>query len=281
VRPDWGSTSFLPGQYTVLGLGNWEPRVDGVDTEELSEEDQRKLLKRAYSFSCPMLDDAGHLVPPTYGEHLEFYVVLVRHGEEHPPGLTPRMFHLAPGDRLFMGRKVTGHYTLDGVSPDDNVVFVATGTGEAPHNAMVAELLSMAHRGRLIAVTCVRYRRDLGYEATYRELERRYSNLRYLTLTTREPENLEPSLHQYVGRRYLQDFFASVDFERTSGLSLDPAHTYVFLCGNPHMIGAPLRGQTGPQRYPNPRGMVEVLEARGFTADESDKPGNIRFEKYW
>ena len=127
VHPDWGTTSFLPGQYSVLGLGNWEPRVEGVDEEHLGEAQFRKVLKRAYSFSCPMLDDAGHLVPPTYGEFIEFYIVLVRHGEEHPPGLTPRLFALEVGDRIFMGQKVTGHYTLEHVAEEENVVLVATG----------------------------------------------------------------------------------------------------------------------------------------------------------
>ena len=72
VRPDWGTTSFLPGQYTVLGLGNWEPRVGNVDEETLTWAERRKMLKRAYSIACPMLDDGGHLVPPTYGDFLEF-----------------------------------------------------------------------------------------------------------------------------------------------------------------------------------------------------------------
>ena len=30
VRPDRGIPHFLAGQYTVLGLGDWEPRVEGV-----------------------------------------------------------------------------------------------------------------------------------------------------------------------------------------------------------------------------------------------------------
>ena len=30
ICPDWKETHFSPGQYTVLGLGYWEPRVAGV-----------------------------------------------------------------------------------------------------------------------------------------------------------------------------------------------------------------------------------------------------------
>jgi ferredoxin--NADP+ reductase len=208
-------------------------------------------------------------------------VVLVRQGEEHPPGLTPRLFALEPGNRLFVGPKATGHYTLDGVRPDDNVVLVATGTGEAPHNAMVAHLLSMGHRGQIVTVTCVRQRRDFGYAAIHRQLERIHANYRYLTITTREPENLDDSHPNFVGKRYLQEYFESGDFERDSGVRLDPSRTHIFLCGNPDMIGAARRDAHGVLGFPNPVGMIEILSRRGFHPDEKSHPGNIHYEKYW
>jgi ferredoxin--NADP+ reductase len=281
VQPDWGATSFAPGQYSVLGLGNWERRVEGCQEEESSDEEQSKLLKRAYSFSCPMLSSDGRLLPPEACDFLEFYIVLIRRGEERPPGLTPRLFGLEEGDRLFVGPKVTGHYTLKGVQGDNDVVFIATGTGEAPHNAMVAHLLAAGHRGRLVAVTCARRTRDLAYLETHRALEQKFGNYRYLTLTTREPENLDVSHTQFVGKRYLQEYLESGDLERDGGASLDPRNTHVFLCGNPAMIGAPLRGPRGTKTFPTPKGMVEILVARGFHPDEPGKPGNIHFEKYW
>lgn len=281
VKPDGQSPGFLPGQYTVLGLGYWEPRVAGTDPEELSDEQRRKLVRRAYSFSCSLLDDAGHLIAPERCDHLEFYITLIRHAEEHPPGLTPRLFGLSPGSRLFVGPKTTGHYTLESVQPDDDVVFIATGTGEAPHNAMVAHLLDVKHRGRLVSVTCARLRHDLGYVEQQRELERQYPTYRYLTLTTREAENLDPRIPGYVGKRYLQDYFASGNFAEEAEIDLDPARTHVFLCGNPRMIGAPRPESEGASRYPSPQGMVETLEAMGFKADQRDVPGNVHYEKYW
>jgi ferredoxin--NADP+ reductase len=281
IRPDGGPARFEPGQYCVLGLGNWEPRVPGCQEERLDAVALRKVLKRPYSFSCPLLDDQGRLLPPRRCDFLEFYITLVRRGSTRPPGLTPRLFALRVGDRLWVGPKVTGHYTLAAVRPSDNVVFVATGTGEAPHNAMVAHLLDAGHQGRLVCVTCVRWKRDLGYLDQHRELQRRYANYRYLTLTTREPENVDPTAAGYVGKRYVQEYFASGEFTRDSQLPLQPDHTHVYLCGNPAMIGAPLRDKTGVRRYPQPRGMVEVLEGLGFRADEPHAPGNIHFEKYW
>ncbi len=281
VCPDDGTTGFAPGQYSVMGLGNWEPRVPGCEEEHLEEKNVRRLLKRAYSFSCSMLDESGQLHRPADFPYFEFYVVLVRHGETHPPGLTPRLFGLGAGDRLFVGPKATGHYTLDNVQPDDDVILVATGTGEAPHNAMVAHLLSTGHRGRIVSVTCVRQKRDLGYVEIHRQLERAHANYRYFTLTTREPENLDPSRRDYLGKRYLQEYFESGEFEHDSGVQLDPQRTRIFLCGNPAMIGAPKHDANGSPCFPTPMGMIEILSRRGFRPDEKSQPGNIHYEKYW
>ncbi len=280
VVPDAGPCHFSPGQYTTLGLGYWEPRISNVQPEEIDEAHQRKVVRRAYSFSSPILDEEGELIRPDSCGFVEFYVVLIRAGEERPPGLTPRLFALSRGNRLHLGEKVTGHYTLDRVRPNDNVIFVATGTGEAPHNAMLAELLAEHHRGRIVTVTCVRKRHDLGYLDVYRQLERRYENFQYLPLTTREPENLDPTLPNYKPKQRLQGYFDSGAFEEDAQLELDPETCSVFLCGNPAMIGAPSRGPHGTNP-PSPEGMVHLLQQRGFTIDEPGQPGNIHFEKYW
>ncbi len=281
AKADGHAPGFLPGQYTVLGLGNWESRVVGTDPESLTDAQEHKLVRRAYSFSCSMLSDQGELIAPERCDYLEFYITLIRHADEKPPGLTPRLFGLSAGDRLFLGQKTTGHYTLEAVEPEDDVVFVATGTGEAPHNAMVAHLLDVGHQGRLISVTCARLNHDLGYLDVHRALERKFSQYRYLTLTTREVENLDPNIPGYVGKRYLQDYIETGNMSEDANFELDPARTHVFLCGNPRMIGAPRPDSEGASRYPNPRGLVEVLEGMGFSADDRDRRGNIHFEKYW
>ncbi|MBX7165124.1 MAG: ferredoxin--NADP reductase [Pirellulales bacterium] len=285
VRPDAPLGNFHAGQYTSLGLGHWEPRAPGTQPEELSEEQYRKVVKRAYSISCPILDETGGIVRVDEGPELEFYITLVRSTDKDPPALTPRLFLLDVGSRLWIGRKVTGHYTLAPVKPDDDVIFIATGTGEAPHNAMLAELLARGHRGRLVSIVCVRTRADLGYVDTHRRLEERFDQYQFLSLTTREPENLDPSVPHYVGKIYLQDYVAKGQFERETGLKLDPARTHVFLCGNPSMIGLPQKvtgaGGEAELKYPATRGMVEVLAERGFVLDSRGVVGQIHYEEYW
>src|SRR5437588_530341 len=91
VRPDFPLPPHKPGQYTVLGLGYWEPRFPGCQEEALAPGEEKKLARRSYSISCPILDGDALLAPGA--DWLEFYVVLVRASDRpHPPALTPRLF---------------------------------------------------------------------------------------------------------------------------------------------------------------------------------------------
>ncbi len=78
IRPDGGVAAFKPGQYVALGLGYWEPRIQPSQAEEMDAAKLKKLVRRAYSISCPMLDEVGQLAPCGSLDYLEFYVVLVR-----------------------------------------------------------------------------------------------------------------------------------------------------------------------------------------------------------
>ncbi len=278
VRPDFPRPPHKPGQYGVIGLGYWEPRFPGCQDEHLGPGDETKLARRSYSISSSMLDRRGELIDMSQTDWLEYYVVLVRQtGKPEGRALTPRLFMVREGDRLFLGPKITGVYTLDPVGPEDTVIFLATGTGEAPHNYMLWELLRRGHRGRLLSVCCVRLRKDLGYFATHEELMRRFPQYTYLSLTTREPDTIGH-------KKYIQDLIMSGDLEERLGRKLDPARTHVFLCGNPSMIGVPEKDRaTGQRVYPQPMGVIEILEKRGFQVDhpQAKVKGNIHFEEYW
>jgi ferredoxin--NADP+ reductase len=275
VQPDRGLPVHEPGQFATLGLGYWEPRAEGCQEEHLKPGQESKLVRRAYSISHPILDTQGQLVgdrPPW----LEFYVVLVRHSEKaEAPALTPRLFSLVPGSRLFMGDKITGHYTLEQVKQGDTILFLSTGTGEAPHNYMLWELLRRGHTGRMLSACCVRFRQDLAYLAVHEQLMKRYPNYTYLSLTTREADTIQQKV-------YIQDLISSGELESRLGQTLDPDHTHVFLCGNPKMIGVKVLDRTtNGLVYPKPLGVIELLEKRGFQADQAKTKGNIHFEEYW
>ncbi len=283
VKPDFPRPAHKPGQYCSLGLGNWEARTEGCQIETLPEADRSKVVRRAYSISCSILAGDPDSPPPrklvdvAATDYLEFYIVLVRENADgRVPALTPRLFNLAVGDRLNIGEKITGMYTLDVVKPTDNVIFFGTGTGEAPHNYMAWDLLHRGHAGKILSASCVRYSRDLGYLDTHHILMNQFPNYKYLPLTTREAT--------VTKKVYIQDVIAGGDLEEQLGAPLDPACTHVFLCGNPKMIGVPARDKlTNERTYPVPTGVIEILESRGFKADISAVKfkGNVHFEEYW
>ncbi len=275
VKHDEPLEPYKGGQYTTLGLGYWEPRADNAAEDFASDPELRyKMARRSYSVSSSIIDDQGNLLP-AHPEEVEFYVVQVR-PDAGPdlPALTPRIFTRKLGDRIYMGRKFTGRYTLDGVAPTDNVVFLSTGTGEAPQNAMVAELLRNGHQGKILSVVCVRLRSDLAYLEQQEPVQAMYPNYQYLVLTTREPENL-------ANKRYIQDLLLDGTIEEALGQPLDPSRTHVFLCGNPAMIGLPEWDEEGNMTFPAEVGVCQILSERGFTIDHHRERGNVHYEEYW
>ena len=275
VKPDHGSVSHLPGQYASLGLGYWEERIDDAVDPDLDAKFD-KLIRRSYSISSRMFDEHGYLAGEWGVEELEFYIVLVPPTPDNVPGLTPRLALMKPGDRIYLGPKVAGRYTLAPVTdPHNTVLFFSTGTGEAPHNAMVTELLRKGHQGPILSAVSVRQWADLGYIDKHRELESRYPNYRYVPLPTREAD---------VPKRYIQDLVAGDVFDLEYGIKLDPSNTHVFMCGNPAMIGLPVENDAADSdtvTYPEVTGVVELLAKRGFTLDHRNERGNVHYEEYW
>ncbi|MEM6690209.1 MAG: ferredoxin--NADP reductase [Planctomycetota bacterium] len=289
VKRDEGFTPFEPGQYATLGLGYFESRLAGCQFESIDDARTTRMIRRAYSISCPIVESPsapidGLVSANEFGEstgEYEFYVALIREAESisaRPPAFTPRLFALEVGDRLQFGKRINGHYDGKGIEPGDTVLMVGSGTGEAPNNAIIAELLSQGHHGPIVHVTTVRHFVDLAYQKQHEWLMRVATNYHYLPLTTREPINLDSDADGYVGKRYIQDLFQSGELSRISGVGFSPETTHVFLCGNPSMIGLVPRGGE-PLRTP---GMIQILMANGFT-DRSHYtgPGRIRYEKYW
>lgn len=272
VKPDHGSVSHLPGQYASLGLGYWEDRVDDAMESNIDER-WDKLVRRSYSISHRIFDEHGYLADEGGAGELEFYIVLVPPTPDNVPGLTPRLALKKPGDRIYLGPKVAGRYTLAPVTdPADTVIFLSTGTGEAPQNAMVTELLRKGHHGPIVSAVSVRQWADLGYLDKHRQLEQRYANYHYFPQPTREAD---------IPKRYLQDLIRDDVFAAEYGVELDPSRTHVFLCGNPSMIGLPEDGEHGEPIYPETVGVVQLLAERGFTLDHRKERGNVHYEEYW
>ena len=271
IKPDTQLPPFKAGQFATIGLGSWEERVPGAQNELSVKENF--LGRRAYSVSTPIFSEDGNIVDPSDLPFIELYITLVIDGkdEDHAPYLTPRLFNLKVGDRVSIVPKIAGHYVLEDIKPEDNIIFLATGTGQAPHNAMVCELLRQGHQGKMIIVECNRTADMFGYSGQLKSLDEKFSNVHYKQLMTREgdqPMRIQP---------YLEKGLLEEEFD----LKIDRKNTKVFLCGNPDMIGIPKFEGDYPT-FEKQGGVVEYLVNKySMKIHHGHSPGEIYYEKYW
>jgi ferredoxin--NADP+ reductase len=246
IAPDgWSLPHFLPGQFAVIGLPARAPRVKLSDPEEPGDPD--RMIRRAYSIASSSLAR----------EYLELFVTLVRSGE-----LTPRLFALAPGDRLWLGPKFTGLFTMREVPPEKHLVLIGTGTGLAPYMSMLRTDLECGGTRRHAVLAGARHSWDLAYSAELYTMARLCPNLTYLPAVSRPKE--EPAA--WGGATgYVQELWTGGALDRAWGFHPTPADTHVFLCGNPAMIDD----------------MTAVLEREGFRSHAPRSPGEIHVERYW
>jgi ferredoxin--NADP+ reductase len=245
VKPDGEMFTFQPGQFAVLGLLAAAPRVPEADPEEDPPKPE-KLLRRAYSIASSSAERG----------YIEFYLTLVASGE-----LTPRLFALRHGERVFLSPKASGFFTLDKAQPHRAVLLVATGTGLAPYMSMLRTMLIEDTTRKFVVLHGARHSWDLGYRAELESLARLRPNLTYLPSITRPDE--DPHFLGLTGR--IQKLLEEGVVEKAAGVAIDPVVCETFLCGNPAMVDA----------------AKEFLTARGFVADKGRELGTIHVEEYW
>jgi ferredoxin--NADP+ reductase len=279
VAPDKLPFEFKAGQYVVLGLKASEPRIGESESDAPSvlaaaveaprvgaaagtpqsraavdaqaaavtaaAADPDRMIRRAYSIASESRAD----------EYLEFYLTVVMSGE-----LTPRLFNLNLKDRLYVGPKAVGVFTLD-KAPGKHILMVGTGTGLAPYMSMLRSELVCNDARQFVVVHGARYSWDLGYRTELTGLARHCSNFHYLPVITRASED-----GTWRGRSgYLQNVIASDAIEEETGLALTPENFDIFLCGNPGMIET----------------VITWAEGRGFVRDKGHDIGTLHTEEYW
>lgn len=247
VSPDgWDLPDFIPGQFTVLGLPPGAPRLGLCDPED-PPPDPERLIKRAYSIASSSREK----------EYLEFYINLVRSGS-----LTPRLFALEIGDRLWMSSKFCGVFTMEEIPGDVNVAMVATGTGLAPYMSMLRTRLEHAGRRRYAVLHGARHSWDLGYGSELAAMERLSAGFTYLPVVSR-PDEEHAGWGGFTG--HVEYLWAGGALAEAWGFEPAPEDTHVLLCGNPAMI----------------EDMIRFLGGKGFREHTKKTPGQIHLERYW
>lgn len=245
VKPiGWEFPEFKGGQFVALALPASAERCKEATEEFEKHDDPDKLIKRAYSIAST-----------STSEYVEFYVTLV-----HSGALTPRLFNLNIGDKLWMGKKGVGMFTLDEVSMDKNIVLVATGTGVAPYMSMLRSD-ALKREGRIMVVHGAANSWDLGYSSELQLLESMFDKFTYYPTIT-EPEKEPAGWSGDV--RFIEQIWNDGLADKKWGFNPSPENTDVFLCGNPKMIDS----------------MVSLLSNDGFKEHKRKEPGQIHVEEF-
>jgi len=201
---------------------------------------------------------AFSLAGANYDEHLEFYSIKIPDG-----ALTSRLQHVAPGQRLLVGRKPTGTLLVENLRPGKRLYLLATGTGLAPFLSIIRDPATYERYEKVVIAHGVRRVSDLAYrtliedELPKHELvgEQVQQQLLYYPTVTREPFRNQGRINELVeGGKLASDL---------SLPAVDAENDRFMLCGSPAML----------------KDLVGVLEARGFDEANSDRRGSYVIER--
>jgi ferredoxin--NADP+ reductase len=240
VTPDSGTTQpFEPGQFVQVG---WPKPVEPAGAAPT----RVRWNKRSYSIASSPHETEGY----------ELFLALVQNGV-----LTPHLFDLPVGERVWCDDAPKGHFTLERIPNGRHLVCIATGTGIAPFVSMLRRYRGSG-RWRKMTILCgARASADLAYDAELRAAAAADPSVRYAAVVSREPETSAWT----GGRGRVQSLLESAAFRAIAGELLLPLDTHVLLCGNPAMIDD----------------VRALLEPRGFVLDTLKTPGNLHYERYW
>jgi ferredoxin--NADP+ reductase len=234
--------AFTPGQFAVLGMLAEAPRCT-LAPDEPYPPAQGELIRRAYSVASSSRID----------EYMDFYIGLVTSGN-----LTPRLFSLNLGDRLWLSPKVAGMFTLDQVPTDKNAILIATGTGLAPYISFLRSHINDHREIKMAVMHGAAYPWDLGYYSELKFIESAFPNFYYM------PTLLKADSAWHGLRGYIETHLESGLLQKNSGIELDPEKTHFYLCGNPKMVDS----------------VVAVLEKNNFKKHTKKFTGSVHIEEY-
>ena len=163
VRTDEPRIEFKAGQYTTIGVLACEPRSPNsvIPMEQIPP---TELITRPYSIAS-----ANHET-----SNFEFYISQVKSG-----ALTPRLFNLTQGRRMWVDKKILGIFHLNQTPPECNIVMIATGTGLAPYISFLRSHIVEHKEIKLAVIHGAAYPWDLGYNSELEFMKTAFSNFFY------------------------------------------------------------------------------------------------------
>ncbi len=214
VRTDDPRDLFRAGQYTTIGLQGKEPRSSN-SVMPLEPSPENNLIKRPYSIASASNETRD----------FEFYISQVKSGQ-----LTPRLFNLTLGRRMWVDDEILGIFTLDKTPKDCNIVMIATGTGLAPYISFLRSHINDHPEINLAVIHGAGFPWDLGYYSELQFISNTFKNFFYYPTLLRADNS-------WTGLRgYIEEHLESGLLQKDAGIPIDPEKTHFYLCGNPKMV---------------------------------------------
>ena len=241
IRTDEPRTTFRAGQFTAIGLLASEQRSPNsvILEENLKLE---SLIKRPYSIAS-----ANHET-----QDFEFYISQCKSGT-----LTPRLFNLTQGNRIWIDKRILGFFNLDLTPPGCNIVMIATGTGLAPYISFLRSHLKEHKDTKLVVIHGAAYLWDLGYRSELEFIDYNFENFYYYPTLLQADESWK-GLRGYIEIHLENKILENI------GIEINPEKTHFFLCGNPKMIAS----------------VSDFLIKRNYTRHSKKNPGALHIEEY-
>ncbi len=213
VRTDEPRNTFKAGQYTTIGCLAAEERSPN-SVVNLEQPPPDYLITRPYSIAS-----ANHET-----QDFEFYISQVKSGQ-----LTPRLFALSQGSRMWVDDKILGVFSLNDTPEGCNIVMVATGTGLAPYISFLRSHAREHTAIKLAVIHGAAHPWDLGYYSELSFIQSNFPNFYYFPTLLRADNNW----NGLTG--YIEEHLEAGILEK-SGIDIDPEKTHFYLCGNPKMV---------------------------------------------
>ncbi len=241
VCTDTPRTKFVSGQFTNIGVLAKESRSPNsmYCMDQIAPE---VMIIRPYSIASANFETSN----------FEFYISQVKSGQ-----LTPRLFNLSQGNRMWVDEDIFGIFNLHDTPDDCNIVMTATGTGLAPYISFLRSHLTEHKNIHLAIFHGAASPWDLGYYSELKFIESSFPNFHYFP-TILKPEASWTGLTGYIEKHIEAGLLDQC------GIELDPNKTHFYLCGNPRMVEC----------------MTGLLQRHLYTKHTSTSAGALHIEEY-